>query len=139
MPTFCCLRSSGLAGAIAIALLASGLSAQPTNAQSRGLAGSWGGGGMIVFPSGETERARCRASFHSHGQKGYTMNAVCATASARVEQVANIRHVGGNVYRGDFVNQQHGISGTIRIRVQGSQLDASLAGGGGSAAFTLKR
>jgi hypothetical protein len=137
------LRSLKPAGgfllAAILALSAGGMGATEAKAQSSGLSGSWGGGGQIVFPSGERERARCRASFHSQGRKGYRMNAVCATSSARVQQVAHIRHVGGNVYRGDFFNEEHGITGTVRIQVRGNRLDASLAGGGGSAAFVLKR
>lgn len=67
------------------------------------------------------------------------MNAVCATSSARVQQVAEIRRVGGNIYRGDFFNQEHGIMGKIRITLRGARLSAYLTGGGGSAEFVLNR
>ncbi|MGD9806615.1 MAG: hypothetical protein AB7E81_10890 [Hyphomicrobiaceae bacterium] len=127
------------AGAV-FAMLAVGQFTVPqASAQSMGLSGSWGGGGKIVFPSGESERARCRAHFRSAGRNSYSMSAVCATASTRVHQVANIRRVGGNVYRGDFFNEQHGIAGTVRITLKGSHITASLTGGGGSAVFLLKR
>lgn len=111
----------------------------PAAAQSSGLSGSWAGGGRIVFPSGERERARCRAHFRPSGRHSYRMNAVCATASTRVEQVADIQRIGGNVYRGDFFNEQHGIAGKIRITVKGGHLNASLSGGGGHAEFALGR
>ncbi len=131
----------GFAGASAglLTLCAMSMAAPAAYAQSADLGGSWSGGGKIVFPSGETERARCRARFRRHGPSSYRMSAVCATPSARVEQVATIRHVSGNVYRGDFFNQEHGIGGSIRIRLRGGQLSASLAGGGGTAAFVLGR
>jgi len=123
------------------AILAASIAGQasPAVAQSSGLAGSWGGGGQIVFPSGETERARCRAHFRARGANTYSMSAVCATPSARVQQVARIRRVGGNTYRGDFFNEEHGIAGSIRITVRGSHLSASLRGGGGHAVFALNR
>jgi hypothetical protein len=126
-------------GALFAMLTAGQLVAPSTLAGSSGLDGSWGGRGKIVFPSGETERARCRAHFRSRGGNTYSMNAVCATSSARVEQVARIRRVGGNIYRGDFFNEEHGIAGSIRILLKGGRLIASLTGGGGSAEFLLKR
>lgn len=126
-------------GAIAVLLAAVPLATRPATAQSSGLAGSWSGGGKVVFPSGETERARCRAQFRARGGNSYSMNAVCATSSARVRQVAEIRRVGGNIYRGQFFNEEHGIAGSIRITVKGSRLSASLTGGGGTAEFHLSR
>jgi hypothetical protein len=126
-------------GALFAVLAVGQFNVPQANAQSAGLSGSWGGGGRIVLPSGESEHARCRASFRSQGRNSYSMSAVCATASTRVHQVANIRRVGSNVYRGDFFNEQHGISGTVRITLEGSHLTASLRGGGGSAVFRLKR
>lgn len=140
MPNFSSLKplvgaTAGLFGLLAAWQLA----APPVLAQSQGLNGAWGGGGRIVFPSGETERARCRAHFRARGANSYSMNAVCATSSARVQQVAQIRRVGSNVYRGDFFNEEHGIAGSIRITVKGSRMSASLRGGGGSAEFHLTR
>jgi hypothetical protein len=107
--------------------------------QQASLEGSWSGGGRIVFPSGETERARCRASFHRRGGSSYGMSATCATASARVQQSAHITHVSGNRYHGEFFNQEHGVAGSIRITVSGNRLNASLSGGGGSAEIALSR
>jgi len=126
----------GLAGGV-LALVCS--ASLPAPAAAQDLAGSWGGGGKIVFPSGETERARCRATFRRQGGKSYAMSAVCATASARVQQSAEVTRVTANVYRGEFFNQEHGISGSIRITVRDGRLNASLSGGGGSAVFTLSR
>ena len=107
--------------------------------QETNLEGSWSGGGQIVFPSGEKERARCRASFRRKGGGSYGMNATCATASVRVQQTAEITRVAGNRYRGEFFNQEYGISGSVRITVSGNRLNASLAGAGGTAEFALSR
>ncbi len=67
------------------------------------------------------------------------MNATCATASTRVQQTARITHISGNRFRGEFFNQEHGISGSVRITVNGNRLEASLSGGGGTAEFSLGR
>ncbi len=130
-------RKIGRTAAVLGIVFAGGL-AVPV-ARADGLAGSWGGGGQLVFPSGEKERARCRASFRQKGGNSYTMSAVCATASARVQQTAEVTRVTSTVYRGEFFNQEHGISGSIRITVRGDRLNASLSGGGGSAVFSLSR
>jgi hypothetical protein len=126
------------AAALVIGAPASG-TAQQAKGQSAGLEGSWSGGGEIVFPSGETEQARCRASFRRSGGNSFGMSAVCATASARVQQSAELTRVSGNTYRGEFFNQEFGIQGSIRITVNGDSLDASLSGGGGSAEMNLSR
>ena len=67
------------------------------------------------------------------------MYAVCATQSARVEQTASLRRVGGDSFAGQFHNEQYNVSGSIRISVHGNRLEASLNGDGGSAHFTLSR
>jgi hypothetical protein len=139
MPNLWFLKPVVAVSGILFATLATGQFGTLDAAAQSGLAGSWGGGGKIVFPSGETERARCRAHFRSYGRNTYRMSAVCATASTRVQQTADIRRVGGNVYRGDFFNEEHGIAGSIRITLSGSRLRASLSGGGGSAVFVLRR
>lgn len=140
------MRKSDLLGAMGAAVIATGitllagcLGASPSSAQSRALEGTWSGGGRIVFPSGETERARCRASFRRQGGNSYGMSATCATASVRVHQNAEITRVSDNRYRGEFYNEEHGISGSIRITISGNRLSAALSGGGGSADFSLSR
>jgi len=115
------------------------LGGAPAAAQQAALEGSWSGGGTVVFPSGERERARCRASFQHQGGSSYRMSAVCATPSTRVSQSAEIRRTGGNRFAGEFTNPEYGINGSIRITVDGRSLSASLSGGGGSAHFALSR
>lgn len=127
------------ASVLAAGFVAGALALPAAEAEQAGLEGSWSGGGHIVLPSGERERARCRASFRRHGSNTYGMSATCATASTRVQQSAQIQHVSGNRYRGEFFNQEYGISGSVRITVSGNRLNASLSGGGGSAEFSLSR
>ena len=110
-----------------------------TPAMAEGLAGSWSGSGTVVLPSGNTEKARCKVSFNKAGGKSYGMNAVCASSSTKVSQTASLEQVGPNRYTGDFTNSEYGVSGSITITVNGSNLSASLHGGGGSAFFNLSR
>lgn len=109
----------------------------PAHAQS--LAGSWSGSGVVVFPSGERERARCRATFSATGGGGFSMSAVCATPSTRVSQTAELTRITSTAYSGEFFNSEFGVGGAIRIRLDGRRLSASLSGGGGSAQFSLSR
>ena len=108
-------------------------------AQDAGLSGSWSGSGKVVYPSGATESARCKANFRQRSGASVGMTAVCATSSARVEQTATLSKVGPNRFAGDFQNSEYGFSGSIRVTVNGNSLSASLIGGGGSASFNLSR
>jgi hypothetical protein len=119
----------------ALALLTAGAGV----AAAQSLVGSWAGAGTIIYPSGEKERARCRATFRASGGGGISMHAVCATASARVIQNADLSRLTSSTYAGEFYNTEYGIQGSIRIKVQGNKLSASLSGGGGSAHFSLSR
>ncbi len=128
----------GVASALAAALCVLTLGTSTASAQS--LAGSWAGAGMIVYPSGEKERARCRVTFRTAGGGDVSMRAICATASARVIQDAALSRLTGDVYSGEFTNTEYGIRGSIRIKVHSTKkLSASLSGGGGSAHFSLNR
>ncbi|MGH8335547.1 MAG: hypothetical protein ACRETL_01690 [Gammaproteobacteria bacterium] len=108
-------------------------------AAAEGLVGSWSGGGSVQLPSGDMERARCKATFHRAGGKSYSMNAVCASSSARVAQTASLQQVSANRFAGDFTNSEYNVSGTISITLSGDSLSAHLDGGGASAHFNLSR
>ncbi|HJU32688.1 MAG TPA: hypothetical protein VJ740_14585 [Hyphomicrobiaceae bacterium] len=107
-------------------------------AQPASLEGSWSGGGVVIFPSGDRESARCRATFRRAGT-GFGMNAVCATASARVAQSAQLARISANRFAGEFYNAEYSVSGSITITVRGNHISAALNGGGGSAHFNLSR
>ena len=122
---------------VAVAALVSSyvcIAAEPTS-----LEGSWSGGGKVRFPSGDIESARCRANFKKRGGSSFSMVAVCATASSRIEQTAVLAPIAPNRFSGEFQNSEFGISGLINITVSGNSLSASLSGGGGSAHFRLGR
>jgi hypothetical protein len=124
-------------GALCATIGAAGVTSTPAAAQS--ILGSWSGGGTIIFPSGETERARCRATFRTAGGGDVSMQGVCATASVRVSQSASLMRLTSTTYSGEFHNTEYNLSGSIRIRIQGNKLTASLSGGGGTAHFVLAK
>ncbi len=128
-------RAAGLIVAAACLLAASG----PVASEPAGLEGSWSGGGTVVLPSGERERARCRASFRRQGGNSFAMNATCATASTRISQSAALNRTSANRYSGEFYNPEYAVGGSIAIVVSGNKLTATLSGGGGSALFHLSR
>lgn len=104
-----------------------------------GLAGSWSGVGTIQLPSGDSERVRCRARFRSDSEELYSMNAVCASSSARAAQTAVLERVGSNSYAGSFHNAEYNYTGSIYITVNGNRMRASLSGGGASGYISLRR
>ncbi|HET6390181.1 hypothetical protein [Hyphomicrobium sp.] len=103
------------------------------------IVGTWAGGGSVSFSTGTKEGAKCRARFSKSGPLSYVMNASCATASARVDQSAQIRKVGANSYAGNFFNEQYNTGGQIRITVNGRSQTVRLSGEAGSAVFTLSK
>ncbi|KAB2850252.1 MAG: hypothetical protein F9K44_05435 [Hyphomicrobiaceae bacterium] len=123
----------GAAAAFALIVAAPAARAEPSV-----LDGIWKGGGTVIFPSGDKERARCRATFRRSGG-GYKMNAVCTTPSARAAQTAELTRVSGNRFSGEFFNSEFNFSGVIRIIVNGNHLSAFLSGGGAQANLSLSR
>ena len=103
------------------------------------LEGSWSGGGTVSFASGGSEQARCRARFSRAGDRSYTVNATCATASGRAAQTATVRQVGNNRYSGNFYNSEYSISGVIDIVVHGSSQTLRLNSDSGSGILNLSR
>jgi hypothetical protein len=132
-------RSAAIAAASALVAVIGVVGATVTPAAAQSIIGSWSGGGMIIFPSGETERARCRATFRNLSGGSVSMQGVCATASVRVSQSASLSRLTSTTYSGEFYNTEFNLSGSIRIRMQGSKLNASLSGGGATAQFVLGR
>jgi hypothetical protein len=130
-----------MAGIAAAMLAAAALkpAATATAEPGESLEGSWSGSGHVHFASGNSEAARCRASFRKAGGNSYSMNAICATQSARVEQTAHLERVSAGRFVGDFHNAEYNVSGSITVSVRGGGLSASLRGNGGSAQFSMRR
>jgi hypothetical protein len=124
--------------AMLVALPVAAQLAEKASIGDAGLLGAWSGGGKIILPSGDTERARCRAHFRQSGRV-FQMSAICATASIKVQQTADLGWVGGNRYTGQFFNAEYGVSGSIIITLHGRRLVATLNGGGAAAQLVLNR
>ncbi len=122
----------------AIALAAGILSFTPAVVLAGDLSGAWSGGGSVSLASGAKEKARCRANYGSAGS-GYAMTATCATSSIKVSQTAKLRKAGANSYAGTFYNAEYGITGKIRVTVNGNRQSVYLSGDAGSAAFSLRK
>ncbi len=121
---------------LAAALLWAPLSAR---ANAASLAGTWSGSGAISLASGQKEKARCRAQYSPAGGSGFAMSATCATQSAKVEQTARLKKVGANSYVGKFYNAEYGVSGSIRVTLNGNRQSVWLSGVAGTASFSLSR
>jgi len=127
-----------LAGSCLLAACVVSASA-PAVGQQGDLEGTWSGSGTVILPTGDRERARCRATFTRRDGKTFAMSAICATASTRVAQSAQLARISSRRYAGDFYNSEYSFSGEITINLQGNRLNATLVGGGGSAQFHLSK
>jgi hypothetical protein len=132
-------RASAIGVTLAAALGMSLVGFTAARAESATIVGSWAGNGSISFSSGTKEGARCRAHFAKTGATSYVMSASCATASARVDQSAELTKVGANSYVGSFFNQQYNTGGQIRITVSGRSQSVRLSGEAGTAFFNLSK
>ncbi len=130
------MRAS-LIGAAFVSALSIGMPFVEARDEGGTIAGSWSGGGTVVYASGQRERAHCRASY-SGGGASVTMSGNCATPSGSVFQSARLRRVGANSYSGSFFNSQYNISGSIYVTVHGNTQSVSLQSSGGSASLTLR-
>jgi len=126
-----------LSALVFVILIVLGLA--PANAKQSLLIGSWKGGGVVSFVSGDREKVRCRATFIRKSTTTARMNAVCATSAGRIAQTAVLRKTTGNRYVGTFYNAEYGVSGNIRITLRGRRLSASLSGDSVSAVLKLRR
>jgi hypothetical protein len=128
----------GLFGAaLASALTVSVTSSAEARGEGGSIAGSWSGGGTVVYASGQRERAHCRASY-SGGGSSVMMSGGCATPSGSVFQSARLRRIGANSYAGSFFNSQYNTAGTIHVTVHGNTQSVSLRSSAGSANLTLR-
>lgn len=131
--------SIGLALALVGGVLLSATVPTTAAAQTTGLAGSWSGSGRVVLPSGDTERARCRATIRQETARTFRASVVCATPSTRIAQVARVQQISANGYEGRFYNREYDVAGNIWITLRGNRLAASLTGGGATGTMSLSR
>jgi hypothetical protein len=104
-----------------------------------GIEGSWSGSGTVTLSNGAREKARCRATFNHAGGRTYAMSATCATASAKVSQTAILSQNTANRFGGTFYNPEFGVTGRIRVIVNGARQTVYLSGSAGHAVFNMSR
>ena len=110
------------------------------SAQQSAISGSWRGNGVVNLTTGEKEKVRCRATFKPWSKSTVRMNAVCATAAARVSQTAFLKRRGSrNRYAGTFHNPEYGVSGQIRVTIRGRRMSAALSSDVANATLHLRR
>jgi hypothetical protein len=126
---------AALAGIIAL----SSAFADRATAQTSGLAGTWSGTGRVVLATGDTERARCRATIRKQTGRTFSISAVCATPSTRIAQTARVQQISTSGYEGRFFNREYDITGNIWITLRGNRLAATLTGGGATGTMSLGR
>ena len=124
---------------ISDAALAQSAKAQPAQGGAS-LEGSWSGGGTVsFFTSGATEQARCRARYSRGPGGSYSLNATCATASARASQTATLYKIGENTYGGNFYNAEYDLTGRIYVVLRGNSQSVTLTSAQGGGKFQLSR
>lgn len=103
------------------------------------LAGNWSGGGHIKFGENPRERVRCKVRFSKQSDKVYSVSAICASKSGKINQTGTVLKVNNSRYVGDFYNSQFDVAGRIRVTVNGNRQTVNMSSGSGSGKLTLKK
>ena len=118
-----------LSAAFAAGVICSTASSASAEGGLSPLAGSWSGGGTITMSSGSSERLRCRANYAVGGSgSSVTQDLKCASDSYRVDIRSNVA-VSGGALSGTWTETSRGVGGQISGRLNGSDIQATVAGG----------
>lgn len=109
--------------AIGLVLLTPALAAESALS---GLAGSWGGNGVIKYSDGTSERMRCNARYS--GGDAMTMAINCSSSARSVNISASLRANGGRV-SGSWAESNLGVSGSASGKASPGHLSLGLGGG----------
>jgi hypothetical protein len=94
--------------------------------------GLWRGSGVVNPAEGRRERVRCRVTYTRRSAQRYRVTARCATASANIDQVGEVRHTGRNRLVGSFYNADFNLRGRIQITLSGNQQAVTFISDAGS-------
>ena len=108
-----------------------------TVAKAESVVGLWRGSGFVNPSEGRRERVRCRVVYTRESEQRYQLTARCATASANIDQVGEVRRTGRNRLSGSFYNADFNVRGRIQITVSGNQQVVTLISDAGSGRLTL--
>jgi hypothetical protein len=100
------------------------------------LHGRWSGWGSIVMNDGSAEQVKCVATYFGKGEAGLQQNIRCASASFRIDAVANLDVKDGQV-SGRWEERMHSAGGTVSGRTTQEGLNVSIRGQDFSAAMVL--
>ena len=140
-----CSRSSEYStlGSVIIAIVARiavvlmGVGSGATVATAESVAGLWRGSGFVNPSEGQRERVRCRVVYTRQSAQRYRLTARCATASANIDQVGEVRRTGRDRLSGSFYNADFNVRGRIQIRLNGKQQAVTLISDAGAGRLTL--
>ena len=110
-----------------------------TVAEAESVAGLWRGSGFVNPTEGRRERVRCRVVYTRQSAQRYQLTARCATASANIDQVGEVRRTGRDRLSGSFYNADFNVRGRIQIRLNGNRQAVTLISDAGSGRLTLFR
>ena len=119
-------------------LFAASLSASPCHAQSgpfAGLAGTWSGGGTVLFDDGSAERVSCRATYAPAGAT-MTMTLTCASDTYKFALSANVEDRGGAI-TGSWSEASPNINGSLEGRGGGGNFQVVAISAGFNAKIVL--
>lgn len=117
------------AGVVAIAVAGSMALAPAVAADGAfsGLAGSWGGGGVIKYTDGSTERMHCSARY-SGGATDISLSFSCASSAHNIDLTGRLHSNSGHV-GGSWSESNYGLSGDASGKASPGRLSLGLGGG----------
>jgi hypothetical protein len=121
----------------AIMVVFMGVVGGATLAKAESVAGLWRGSGFVNPSEGRRERVRCRVMYTRQSEQRYQLTARCATASANIDQVGEVRRTGRDRLSGSFYNADFNVRGRIQIRLNGNRQAVTLISDAGSGRLTL--
>jgi hypothetical protein len=102
------------------------------------LAGYWGGGGTISMKNGTRERIRCRGTYAiSSSGDALNQSLVCASDSYKFNVQSNVSESANGVLSGSWAETTRNATGQLSGRVDGSRIEANVAGVGFTAAISI--
>ncbi|MEZ5844625.1 MAG: hypothetical protein R3D27_12955 [Hyphomicrobiaceae bacterium] len=118
-------------GWIAAATVAATFAGGAAVAQANVLAnfpGRWTGWGSVSLESGESEKVKCVATyFVENGQSDLRQNLRCASASYKIDVLANLK-VAGNAVSGMWQERTNASKGPVTGRIDGNGINVSVKG-----------
>jgi hypothetical protein len=113
------------------AILAVGLAgftpASAADSAFGGLAGSWGGSGMVKYTDGSIERMRCSARY-SGGDSDVSLSINCASSAHNIDLTGRLHSIGGHV-GGSWNESNMNMSGSATGHATPGRLSLGLDGG----------